>query len=208
MRIFISCVKLVIYWHYFTFSHKCLIKSICTCRLIFMFCFSRKRGKKGEKGGKGLRHFSMKVCEKVQRKGVTSYNEVADELVAEFSDPRNLTSPSDQVWINWILCKFYIWCKLKTLLLKIYLWWIINCYFIKLIKWKTSDVCVYICYKTNCLKLYEVWSNEIIYLSINWKLLELIFWHQSSEMIFHPLESYKLPPLKLHTCRISFISRM
>lgn len=57
-----------------------------------------KRGKKGEKGGKGLRHFSMKVCEKVQRKGVTTYNEVADELVAEFSDPRNLTSPSDQAY--------------------------------------------------------------------------------------------------------------
>ncbi|KAL5004748.1 hypothetical protein ScPMuIL_018204 [Solemya velum] len=57
-----------------------------------------KRGKKGEKGGKGLRHFSMKVCEKVQRKGVTSYNEVADELVAEFSDPRNLSSPSDQAY--------------------------------------------------------------------------------------------------------------
>ncbi|CAE1300813.1 TFDP1 [Acanthosepion pharaonis] len=55
-----------------------------------------KRNKKGEKGGKGLRHFSMKVCEKVQKKGVTSYNEVADELVAEFSDPRNL-SPSEQV---------------------------------------------------------------------------------------------------------------
>ncbi|XP_076454268.1 transcription factor Dp-1-like [Babylonia areolata] len=54
-----------------------------------------KRGKKGDKGGKGLRHFSMKVCEKVQKKGVTSYNEVADELVAEFSDPRNI-SPSDQ----------------------------------------------------------------------------------------------------------------
>ncbi|KAK7482852.1 hypothetical protein BaRGS_00025885 [Batillaria attramentaria] len=54
-----------------------------------------KRGKKGDKGGKGLRHFSMKVCEKVQKKGVTSYNEVADELVAEFSDPRNM-SPSDQ----------------------------------------------------------------------------------------------------------------
>jgi len=41
----------------------------------------------------------MKVCEKVQRKGVTSYNEVADELVQEFSDPRNLTSPSDQVCV-------------------------------------------------------------------------------------------------------------
>lgn len=44
-----------------------------------------KRRCKGEKGGKGLRHFSMKVCEKVQRKGTTSYNEVADELVAEFA---------------------------------------------------------------------------------------------------------------------------
>ncbi|XP_078266527.1 transcription factor Dp-2-like isoform X2 [Rhinoraja longicauda] len=48
-----------------------------------------KRSKKGEKNGKGLRHFSMKVCEKVQRKGTTSYNEVADELVAEFSSSNN-----------------------------------------------------------------------------------------------------------------------
>ena len=39
-----------------------------------------------EKGGKGLRHFSMKVCEKVQQKGITSYNEVADELVQELSE--------------------------------------------------------------------------------------------------------------------------
>ena len=38
----------------------------------------------------------MKVCEKVQKKVVTSYNEVADELVMEFSDPRNIT-PTDQV---------------------------------------------------------------------------------------------------------------
>ncbi|RLN54087.1 hypothetical protein BBJ28_00023498, partial [Nothophytophthora sp. Chile5] len=29
---------------------------------------------------KGLRHFSMKVCQKVEEKHVTSYNEVADEL--------------------------------------------------------------------------------------------------------------------------------
>ena len=46
-------------------------------------------------GGKGLRHFSMKVCEKVQAKGSTSYNEVADELVNELTDPR-CTSPTDQ----------------------------------------------------------------------------------------------------------------
>lgn len=57
-----------------------------------------KRTKKGEKGGKGLRHFSMKVCEKVQKKGVTSYNEVADELVAEFSDPQRSMSPTDQAY--------------------------------------------------------------------------------------------------------------
>lgn len=57
-----------------------------------------KRTKKGDKGGKGLRHFSMKVCEKVQRKGVTSYNEVADELVNEFSDPRNMNSPSEAAY--------------------------------------------------------------------------------------------------------------
>uniref|UniRef100_A0A8D3BCK7 Transcription factor n=1 Tax=Scophthalmus maximus TaxID=52904 RepID=A0A8D3BCK7_SCOMX len=56
---------------------------------------SGKRGKKGEKNGKGLRHFSMKVCEKVQKKGVTTYNEVADELVAEFSSADNHMSPND-----------------------------------------------------------------------------------------------------------------
>ncbi|XP_070432317.1 transcription factor Dp-2 isoform X4 [Equus przewalskii] len=48
-----------------------------------------KRSKKGDKNGKGLRHFSMKVCEKVQRKGTTSYNEVADELVSEFTNSNN-----------------------------------------------------------------------------------------------------------------------
>lgn len=31
----------------------------------------------------------MKVCEKVQRKGTTSYNEVADELVSEFTNSNN-----------------------------------------------------------------------------------------------------------------------
>lgn len=53
--------------------------------------------RKSEKGGKGLRHFSKKVCEKVRRKGTTSYNEVADELVAEFTNPANCFSSSDQV---------------------------------------------------------------------------------------------------------------
>ena len=57
------------------------------------------RRRKKEKGGKGLRHFSMKVCEKVQRKGVTSYNEVADELVNEFADSNSM-SVTDQVEIH------------------------------------------------------------------------------------------------------------
>lgn len=39
----------------------------------------------------------MKVCEKVQKKGVTTYNEVADELVAEFSSSDNHMSPNDSV---------------------------------------------------------------------------------------------------------------
>ena len=38
-----------------------------------------------KKGSKGLRHFSMKVCKKVEEKGLTTYNEVADELVKEFA---------------------------------------------------------------------------------------------------------------------------
>ncbi|RMC02143.1 hypothetical protein DUI87_21309 [Hirundo rustica rustica] len=56
-----------------------------------------KRSKKGDKNGKGLRHFSMKVCEKVQRKGTTSYNEVADELVSEFTNS-NSHLPADSAY--------------------------------------------------------------------------------------------------------------
>ncbi|XP_059409428.1 transcription factor Dp-1-like [Carassius carassius] len=56
---------------------------------------SSGRSRKGEKNGKGLRHFSMKVCEKVQKKVVTSYNEVAEELVAELSSGDNNISPND-----------------------------------------------------------------------------------------------------------------
>lgn len=40
-------------------------------------------GGSGRGGAKGLRHFSSKVCEKVESKGRTTYNEVADELVLE-----------------------------------------------------------------------------------------------------------------------------
>lgn len=37
---------------------------------------------------KGLRHFSMMVCKKVEEKGVTTYNEVADELVQHVMSER------------------------------------------------------------------------------------------------------------------------
>ena len=39
-----------------------------------------------DKNSKGLRHFSLKVCEKVETKKRTTYNEVADELVQEFGN--------------------------------------------------------------------------------------------------------------------------
>jgi len=41
-------------------------------------------GSIGGKSNKGLRHFSKHVCNKLEEKQSTSYNEVADELVAEF----------------------------------------------------------------------------------------------------------------------------
>ncbi|OAY81689.1 Transcription factor-like protein DPB [Ananas comosus] len=60
----------------------------------------KKRGARavgGDKSGRGLRQFSMRVCKKVESKGRTTYNEVADELVAEFVDPNsNLVSPDKQ----------------------------------------------------------------------------------------------------------------
>eukprot|EP00002_Diphylleia_rotans_P033364 TRINITY_DN7084_c0_g1_i2.p1 TRINITY_DN7084_c0_g1~~TRINITY_DN7084_c0_g1_i2.p1 ORF type:complete len:478 (+),score=77.08 TRINITY_DN7084_c0_g1_i2:89-1435(+) len=49
---------------------------------------SRKRksaSQKNDRSEKGLRHFSQLVCRKVEDKGTTSYNEVADELVVELS---------------------------------------------------------------------------------------------------------------------------
>jgi hypothetical protein len=54
-----------------------------------------QRGGSSGKANKGLRHFSMKVCQKVEAKGKTSYNEVADELVKEFAADV-LTNPVDQ----------------------------------------------------------------------------------------------------------------
>ncbi|KAL5709993.1 hypothetical protein ACHQM5_020610 [Ranunculus cassubicifolius] len=59
----------------------------------------KKRGQRavgGDKSGNGLRQFSMKVCEKVESKGRTTYNEVADELVAEFADPNSRQASPDR----------------------------------------------------------------------------------------------------------------
>ncbi|GAA6089760.1 transcription factor Dp-1b [Tachysurus ichikawai] len=59
---------------------------------------SGRGSRRGDKNGKGLRHFSMKVCEKVQKKGVTSYNEVADELVTELSSGDNISPNESHVY--------------------------------------------------------------------------------------------------------------
>ncbi|OVA18009.1 Transcription factor E2F/dimerization partner (TDP) [Macleaya cordata] len=56
----------------------------------------QQRAVGGDKTGRGLRQFSMKVCQKVESKGRTTYNEVADELVAEFSDPSSSATTPDQ----------------------------------------------------------------------------------------------------------------
>lgn len=62
--------------------------------IILTVCVSMSAKKrKYLKVNKGLRHFSMKVCQKVEEKNVTSYNEVADELVKEFVTLR----PNDAV---------------------------------------------------------------------------------------------------------------
>ena len=78
-----------------------------------------KRVRKADKGSKGLRHFSMKVCEKVQRKGVTTYNEVADELVQEFTDQAQVRCRHPVVIVKssvWGLCvvDYALWAFIDT----------------------------------------------------------------------------------------------
>eukprot|EP00898_Chlorokybus_atmophyticus_P002216 jgi/Chlat1/2996/Chrsp2S04649 len=56
---------------------------------------SKKRAARSslqDKNAKGLRHFALagKFAKKVEEKGTTSYNEVADELVAEVLSPDNM----------------------------------------------------------------------------------------------------------------------
>ena len=48
----------------------------------------------GTNAAKGLRHFSMMVCQKVEEKGTTTYNEVADELVKKVVAERKEEDPS------------------------------------------------------------------------------------------------------------------
>lgn len=47
-----------------------------------------------EKSSRGLRHFSMMVCKKVEEKGTTTYNEVADELVKKVIAERKKEDPN------------------------------------------------------------------------------------------------------------------
>jgi len=64
-----------------------------------LYSGSKKKSRKqtaGDKLNKGLRHFSLKVCQKVEKKKSTTYNEVADELVAEFNSSEQFNSPVDQ----------------------------------------------------------------------------------------------------------------
>lgn len=70
--------------------------------IVLKYFSTTKRRRHADKVGKGLRHFSMKVCEKVRNKGFTSYNEVADELVLEFAAGIHGSGDSQVCW-NFLL---------------------------------------------------------------------------------------------------------
>jgi hypothetical protein len=58
---------------------------ITALMVMFFFCSAKKRASSSrtntaDKAGKGLRHFSLKVCQKVKSKGITTYNEVSGRL--------------------------------------------------------------------------------------------------------------------------------
>lgn len=58
---------------------------------------SNKRAKaspSSDKANRGLRHFSMMVSKKVEEKGTTTYNEVADELVKKVISERKKEDPT------------------------------------------------------------------------------------------------------------------
>ncbi|KAG1666242.1 hypothetical protein FOA52_011544 [Chlamydomonas sp. UWO 241] len=51
----------------------------------------------GRAGSKGLRHFAMQVCSKIEAKKLTSYSEVAEELVEELkADPDSQSQDDDK----------------------------------------------------------------------------------------------------------------
>lgn len=47
---------------------------------------------------KGLRHFSLKVCEKVEARNTTTYNEVASLLVKDLTDPETVGLDGNKVY--------------------------------------------------------------------------------------------------------------
>ena len=56
---------------------------------------STKRSK-ATASNRGLRHFSMMVCKKVEQKGTTTYNEVADELVRCVAESKDQVKKFDE----------------------------------------------------------------------------------------------------------------
>jgi transcription factor Dp-1 len=54
---------------------------------------SNTNNNNNSKASRGLRHFSMMVCKKVEEKGTTTYNEVADELVSKVIEERRKEEP-------------------------------------------------------------------------------------------------------------------
>eukprot|EP01094_Clydonella_sp_ATCC50884_P021243 TRINITY_DN4638_c0_g1_i1.p2 TRINITY_DN4638_c0_g1~~TRINITY_DN4638_c0_g1_i1.p2 ORF type:complete len:246 (+),score=91.42 TRINITY_DN4638_c0_g1_i1:203-940(+) len=57
---------------------------------------AKRRKGKVDKSARGLRHFSMRVLQKVEEKGTTTYNEVADDLVDELKREAGAAAGKDQ----------------------------------------------------------------------------------------------------------------
>eukprot|EP00871_Galdieria_phlegrea_P005568 jgi/Galph1/6011/GphlegSOOS_G4673.1 len=57
----------------------------------------KRQGSSSEKGETGLRSFAIRVRKKVEEKQITTYSEVADELVKEVLDP-SLSDPRDRIY--------------------------------------------------------------------------------------------------------------
>lgn len=96
-------------------------------RLFFFFALANQREQRikrkgagpssdslgADKVSKGLRQFSLRVCQKVEEKGCTTYNEVADELVNEFANEAN-TLLGEEVCVTCIICVGLLAVLLKT----------------------------------------------------------------------------------------------